>query len=80
MTRKFKFTEEYMKNLTEIEQQLTAHVAELKGKKAGMHSWKNSREDTPTDIQWREHVDKILDKAREEAMAIRDELRKLMGK
>ena len=68
-----------MKNLLEIESQITSLIAKVKSKKAGSHSWKNSREESEEAIAYREWHDKTLDDVRADLIKLRELLRETIG-
>ena len=65
--------------LHNVDEQLTKLVSNLKSRKAGMHSWKTSREETAEDKELRDWLDAILDETRAEVISIRSHLREVIG-
>ena len=69
-----------MKTLHEVEHECTELIATLTSIKDGIHSWKNSREDSQEAIDAKEVPDGFLDWIRQEVIKVRNELSKLIGR
>jgi hypothetical protein len=68
-----------MKNFKELDAQMSFTIRQMKCAKAGTHSYKHSRKETPRDIEYREWVDSIYDWQRKALLDIRAEFRKTAG-